>query len=42
MSDGMVGDSLGIYQVIDMVAHRHEQVEEDFPPDATVSQVLMV
>jgi hypothetical protein len=33
-------NSLGIDQVIDMVAHRHEQVEEDFPPDETVSQIL--
>jgi hypothetical protein len=42
MNDGIVGASLGIYQIIDMVAHCHEQVEEDFPPDATVSRVVVV
>jgi hypothetical protein len=37
-----VEDLLGIHEVIDMVAHRHEQVEEDFPPVDAVSQVLTI
>jgi hypothetical protein len=37
-----VEDLLGIHEVIDMVAHRHEQVEEDFPPVDVVSPVLTI